>query len=55
MRTLHITTYAELRIVDHRAVIAWERIMREIGKPGLRDERRWGGPTPDQNRILAAS
>jgi integrase/recombinase XerD len=30
MRTLHITTYEELRRVDHRAVIAWERIMREI-------------------------
>jgi integrase/recombinase XerD len=30
MRTLHITTYEELRKVDHRAVIAWERIMREI-------------------------
>jgi hypothetical protein len=33
MRTLHITTYEELRKVDHRAVIAWERINRiEIGK-----------------------
>lgn len=30
MRTLHITSYDELRQVDHRAVIAWERIMREI-------------------------
>jgi integrase/recombinase XerD len=30
MRTLHITSYDELRKVDHRAVIAWERIMREI-------------------------
>jgi hypothetical protein len=30
MRTLHITTYEELRRADHRAVIAWERIMREI-------------------------
>jgi integrase/recombinase XerD len=30
MRTLHITSYKELRKVDHRAVIAWERIMREI-------------------------
>jgi len=30
MRTLHITSYEELRKVDHRAVIAWERIMREI-------------------------
>jgi len=30
MRTLHIKSYNELRQVDHRAVIAWERIMREI-------------------------
>jgi site-specific recombinase XerD len=30
MRTLHITSYDELRKVDHRAVIAWERMMREI-------------------------
>ncbi|MCU1302129.1 MAG: Integrase [Candidatus Sulfotelmatobacter sp.] len=30
MKTLHITSYEELRKVDHRAVIAWERIMREI-------------------------
>ena len=29
MRTLGITTPAQLRQVDHRAVIAWERIMRE--------------------------
>jgi integrase/recombinase XerD len=29
MRTLAITTSDELRQVDHRAVIAWERIMRE--------------------------
>src|SRR5271170_339919 len=29
MRTLHIKSYDELRQVDHRAVIAWERIMRE--------------------------
>jgi site-specific recombinase XerD len=29
MRTLGITTPEELRQVDHRAVIAWERIMRE--------------------------
>jgi integrase/recombinase XerD len=29
MRTLGIKTYEELRKVDHRAVIAWERIMRE--------------------------
>ena len=30
MRTLNIHSYDELRQVDHRAVIAWERIMREI-------------------------
>src|SRR5215472_18932632 len=29
MRTLHITSYEELRRVDHKAVITWERIMRE--------------------------
>lgn len=29
MRTLQIRSYSELRQVDHRAVIAWERIMRE--------------------------
>jgi integrase/recombinase XerD len=30
MQTLRIRSYDELRQVDHRAVIAWERIMREI-------------------------
>lgn len=29
MRTLGITTPDQLRLIDHRAVIAWERIMRE--------------------------
>lgn len=29
MRTLSITTPDQLRQVDHRAVTAWERIMRE--------------------------
>ena len=29
MGTLNIRSYAELRQVNHRAVIAWERIMRE--------------------------
>ena len=33
MRTLTIRSYEELRQVDHRAVIAWERIMREIDGP----------------------
>src|SRR5580658_7252639 len=32
MRTLRIRSYDELRQVDHRAVIAWERIMREVDK-----------------------
>jgi integrase/recombinase XerD len=31
MRTLSITTPAELRQVDHKAMIAWERYMREVG------------------------
>jgi hypothetical protein len=30
IRTLMIRSYDELRQVDHRAVIAWERIVREI-------------------------
>jgi site-specific recombinase XerD len=30
MRTLMIRSYDELRQVDYRAVIAWERIMRDI-------------------------
>ena len=30
MQTLMIRSYDELRQVDHRAVISWERIMREI-------------------------
>ena len=29
MRTLNITSPDELRQVDHRAVMAWERLMRE--------------------------
>ena len=29
MRTLGITSPEQLRLIDHRAVIAWERIMRE--------------------------
>jgi hypothetical protein len=31
MRTLSITTRAELRQADHKAVIAWKRYMRETG------------------------
>lgn len=30
MRTLEITSLEELRAADHRAVIAWERAMREV-------------------------
>jgi site-specific recombinase XerC len=33
MRALHITSYDELRKVDHCAVISWERMMREIDEP----------------------
>ena len=40
MRTLNIRSYEELRQVDHRAVIAWERIMREIDKAAPSTVRR---------------
>jgi site-specific recombinase XerD len=40
MRTLNIHSYDELRQVDHRAVIAWERIMREIDKAAASTIRR---------------
>jgi integrase/recombinase XerD len=40
MRTLTIRSYAELRQVDHRAVIAWERIMREIEEAAPSTVRR---------------
>jgi integrase/recombinase XerD len=40
MRTLNIRSYEELRQVDHRAVIAWERIMREIDKAAPSTIRR---------------
>jgi len=40
MRTLRIRSYEELRQVDHRAVIAWERIMREIDKAAPSTVRR---------------
>ena len=40
MRTLNIRSYDELRQVDHRAVIAWERIMREIDKAAPSTVRR---------------
>src|ERR1700729_2573183 len=33
MATLGITSHDELRLVDHRAVIAWERSMREAERP----------------------
>lgn len=34
MATIDITTTDELRHVDHRAVIAWERHMREVERRG---------------------
>jgi integrase/recombinase XerD len=40
MRTLMIRSYDELRQVDHRAVIAWERIMREIDEAAPSTVRR---------------
>jgi integrase/recombinase XerD len=40
MRTLHITSYEELRRVDHKAVITWERIMREADGDAPSTERR---------------
>src|SRR5579872_7081594 len=40
MRTLHIRSYEELRQVDHRAVIAWERIMRDSEKAASSTIRR---------------
>ena len=40
MRPLSIHSYDELRQVDHRAVIAWERIMREIDKAAPSTIRR---------------
>ena len=40
MRTLNIHSYDELRQVDHRAVIAWERIMREIDEAAPSTVRR---------------
>jgi integrase/recombinase XerD len=40
MRTLMIRSYEELRQVDHRAVIAWERIMREIDEAAPSTVRR---------------
>jgi integrase/recombinase XerD len=40
MRTLEIRSYDELRQVDHRAVIAWERIMRDTEKSAASTIRR---------------
>jgi len=40
MRTLTIRSYDELRKVDHRAVIAWERIVREIDGAAASTVRR---------------
>ena len=40
MRTLTIRSYEELRQVDHRAIIAWERIMGEIEEAAPSTVRR---------------
>jgi integrase/recombinase XerD len=40
MRTLNIASYDELRQVDHRAVIAWERVMRDTEKAAASTIRR---------------
>ena len=40
MRTIHIQSQAELRQVDHRAVIAWERHMRDVEKAAPSTIRR---------------
>ena len=40
MSTLGITTPAELRQADHKAVIAWERLMRETEGAAPADHRR---------------
>ena len=40
MRTLAITTTAELRQADHKAVIAWERYMREVERAASSTIRR---------------
>ena len=40
MRTLGITTPAELRQADHKAVIAWERFMREVEQAASSTIRR---------------
>jgi hypothetical protein len=40
MRTLKIRSYEELRQADHRAVITWEHIMREVDKAAASTIRR---------------
>src|SRR3954463_7114630 len=40
MRTLAITSTAELRQADHKAVIAWERYMREVERVASSTIRR---------------
>jgi integrase/recombinase XerD len=40
MRTLSIRSYDELRQVDHRAVIAWERFIREVDRAAASTIRR---------------
>lgn len=61
MRTLMIRSYDELREVDHRAVIVWERIMGELDgaapstvrcRPAMKT--RSVGTTPATSTRLAA-
>ena len=40
MRTFHISSPEELRKIDHRAVMAWERLMREEEKKEASTVRR---------------
>jgi integrase/recombinase XerD len=40
MKTLGITTPAELRQADHKAVIAWERYIRETERAAASTIRR---------------
>ncbi len=40
MRTLQISSYEELRRVNHKAVITWERIMRETNGDAASTVRR---------------
>jgi site-specific recombinase XerD len=41
MRTVGVTSLDELRQADHKAVITWERYMREIQHAAASTIRRW--------------